>query len=84
MRLEHTPEYPGGHIVISRRNLLALLAKLETEPDSARTITAEDENGVTFAVTAEHDLAHSAGRGFPPGRMHPHTERVVRVATHDT
>lgn len=64
MRIETTPA--GLRVVLSERNLRALLSKL-TMPDSACTITME---GVY--VSAEPDDQHYADRG--PGPMHPHTE----------
>jgi len=57
-------------VKLSRRNLLALLHKLEM-PNSARTIIKPD--GVTLIV--EPDI-HYAGR--QPGPMHPETEAFIR------
>jgi hypothetical protein len=58
---------------LSRRNLLALLHKLDME-GSARTLTRWcDELHVT--VIAEEDEEHYGGRPF--GTMHPQTEAFI-------
>ncbi len=59
---------PDQHIeiVLSKRNLLTLLSKLEW-PDSAKTITDGD-----IYVRAESDEIHYKDRD--PGPMHPRTE----------
>jgi hypothetical protein len=75
-------EVPCG-LVVSRRNLLSLLAKLDGSPShSACTImyggfrlTAE-ENDVHYAHP-ERDLPH-------PGAMHPDTERALLPANFGT
>jgi len=55
-----------GAIVLSRRNLLALLVKLE-QPWSARTLVGgDDAHGVV--VRAETDEEHY---DRPPGELHP-------------
>lgn len=69
MRIE-----PDGSVVLSRRNLLTLLAKLDGFPeDSALTII-----GGSFAkglvVKAEEDEEHYGVRPVGPGVMHPDTE----------
>jgi hypothetical protein len=67
-----------GHIVkitLSKRNLLALLQKLEM-PGSKRTIYILD-NGVALGVTAESDEVHYADRE-PAGAMHPETEEAIK------
>jgi hypothetical protein len=70
-------------VTLSRRNLLALLAKLD-EPASWRTIVGgyvycDEElfDGVRLAVRAEPDELHYADRE-PPGPMLPSTEAAVR------
>lgn len=58
----------GQTIVLSRRNLQVLLAKLDGHPaDSACTIYKDG-----FYVKAEEDADHYGDR--LPGEMHPETE----------
>ncbi len=63
-------------VVLSRRNLLTLVAKLDGHPpQSAATILGPEEEGrPTLVVRAEEDGLHYRRRGFGPGRMHPLTE----------
>ncbi len=75
-------------VVLSRRNLLALLHKLEMEW-SARTITSGngyrlDEDGtptiardLELIVRSETDAEHYGERPFPAGAMHPDTEAFI-------
>lgn len=65
-----------GRIILSRRNLLALLQKLDM-PGSYRTIIAPESEG-EFVVSAETDEEHYQGR--TPGVMHPLTEEFIRKA----
>lgn len=58
-------------IVLSRRNLRTLLAKLADE-DSVRTIVRDVADGVRLAVLAEDDDDHYRDR--VPGAMAPWTE----------
>ncbi len=63
-------------VTLSRRNLRALLAKLDGAPDSSeRAIALREENGSFLVVRAEEDAAHYAGR--EPGPMHPDTEAAI-------
>lgn len=71
MRVQRLNDDDDIRVVLSRRNLLALLSKLDVEW-SAKTICQEDDRGCVY-VAAEEDAAHYAGR--TPGRMHPVTER---------
>lgn len=64
-------------VTLSRRNLLALLTKLDW-PVSARTIE-RDFGDFVLAVTAEEDADHYRDRS--PGPMHPQTERDIRPKT---
>lgn len=65
------------HVTLSRRNLKALIAKLDGHPaNSARTI-ATIANALKLIVTAEEDGIHYANRGYPPGPMVPETEEVL-------
>lgn len=60
--------------VLSRRNLMALLAKLDGFPaGSACTIGSPDGS---WYVRAEEDSVHYSERA--PGRMHPTTEHRLR------
>jgi hypothetical protein len=71
-------------VVLSRRNLLALLHKLDM-PGSARMITNNDVrvNGervmnTTIHIMCENDDEHYAKRDEPPGEMHPDTEEFIQ------
>ncbi len=61
-------------VTLSRRNLLALLAKLD-EPGSLRTII-RDCGDLVLVVRAEDDAVHYAER--EPGPMTPTTEAGIR------
>lgn len=63
------------HVKLSRRNLLALLQKLDAMGDSACTVLRWCDNGWHVVVTAEPDEIHYAGRA--PGSMHPVTETAL-------
>lgn len=69
-------------VVLSHRNLAALLAKLEGSPaDSKLTIMRsgrQEEITWNLMVTAEKDETHYQGR-IPAGEMHPETERLVSL-----
>jgi len=65
----------GVHIELSRRNLLALLHKLE-KPFSAKLISITGEDGFELWVGAAPDAAHYADR--EPGRMSQDTEEFIR------
>jgi hypothetical protein len=69
-------------VTLSRRNLRALLAKLDAHPpNSACTLTYDTRDGVVLIVTAEPDVLHYANpeRDTPnPGPMHPDTEERIR------
>ena len=61
-----------GRIVLSRRNLLSLLHKLDM-PGSVCTLIAP---GGAFVVHAEEDDKHYMGRQV--GKMHPETEDFIK------
>lgn len=64
-----------GHITqvrLSRRNLLALLAKLDGYPPGSGCSLEGGADAANFIVTAEEDHIHYQDR--PAGRMHPVTE----------
>lgn len=69
-------------LTLSRRNLLALLHKLDW-PESAREISGGDSyfDGVPiafrFAVRCEDDAEHYAKRPEAPGLMHPESEKFI-------
>lgn len=70
-------------VVLSRRNLLALLAKLDGfPPDSANTILFPgDEAQPTLVVRAESDDRHYGRREAGAGPMHPATESRLRTTS---
>lgn len=61
-------------VTLSRRNLLALLHKLEMA-GSHRMIGKELANGLTLTIKAEEDEESYQER--EPGRMHPETEKFI-------
>lgn len=74
-----------GHVLVllSRRNLLALLHKLHLR-GSARTLVCGDNNvnseptgDAVLVVQVEDDAQHYGTRLAPPGAMHPATERAL-------
>ena len=67
------PEGLGIHIYLSRRNLLALLAKLDGYPEGSSCSIIKDG----LQVTAEEDEKHYRER--VPGEMHRETERRMKV-----
>lgn len=73
-------------VVLSRRNVLSLLSKLE-QAHSARTIVQRGayvygvlHEDLFLAVQVEHDELHYADR-CPPGAMSPETEAFVASRT---
>lgn len=70
------------HVYVSRRNILALLAKLDgNPPDSNCTIVAGPVYPETF-ITAEEDekhYSHESRQGHGPGLLDPSTEVEVFV-----
>lgn len=67
----------GYHIGISlsRRNLLALLAKLDGHPVASAAEIARFDGDRWLSVTAEEDDVHYNGREAGP--MHPDTEAAI-------
>jgi hypothetical protein len=70
-------------VTLSRRNLLALLHKLDM-PGSARMLENTDveidgryAEGFHFVIHAEDDPEHYRARIEPPGPLHPQTELFV-------
>ena len=69
------------NVVLSRRNLLVLLSKLDRVAlgeKSARQIIKP--NGIT--ITAEEDDVHYGNRGHGPGPMHPADEERIGQYKH--
>lgn len=73
MRLDQTP-LGEIKIALSRRNILALLHKLDWE-GSARTIQKECDNGMLLTLVAEDDDEHYGDD--EPGIMHDVTEQFI-------
>jgi hypothetical protein len=67
-------------VALSRRNLLALLAKLDGHPyrSSTTLLLPGTDKEPTLLVLAENDRAHYGKRGYGPGLMHPSTEAWLR------
>lgn len=62
-------------VILSRRNLEALLAKLDGHRHgSACMIFSRDDVGRLLVVHAQENAEHYGGRGYPPAWMHPDTE----------
>lgn len=60
----------GETLVLSERNLLALLSKLYTDGSSC-------ELEGPIKVRAENDAQHYGRRS--PGALHPSTERILKI-----
>lgn len=73
MQLYESPS--GIEVTLSRRNILALLHKLDWE-GSARTIQKECGNGMILTLVAEEDDEHYDGN--EPGVMHTATESFIQ------
>ena len=84
MKLTVTPLRGGDNnvtaeVVLSRRNLVSLLAKVDGRPPhSARTLEKFEEGGDVLVVKAETDDEHYSDRGYPPGPMHHDTETAIK------
>jgi hypothetical protein len=63
-------------VTLSRRNLLALLHKLDME-GSARTLIKNEGAGKHLIVQAEDDEEHYNRPEGPAGPMHPETEGFI-------
>ena len=81
MRIDRSvPEHAHMAITLSRRNLLALLAKLDGHPpDSAATLVWGDPNGGSITVRAEENDPHYGSRGYGPGPMVSDTEDQIDI-----
>jgi hypothetical protein len=77
LRLHQYPSSAVAEVTLSRRNLLALLHKLEMS-GSARTLVSEDcPEGLVLVVRSEEDDEHYGARSLPPGPLHPSTEAFI-------
>lgn len=81
MRVEKDLQGNNIGLVLSRRNLLALLSKLDGHPvDSKCTIIAPSEYGYFYVMAEEdqwHYYDHPGRKVKGPGEMHPDTEADV-------
>lgn len=67
----------GIRVVLSRRNIEGLLAKLNGHPpDSALTLVGPTMYFPTIVTVEENDVhyEHQSREGTPPGRLHPDSE----------
>ena len=78
MRLEDRSGIPV--LVLSRRNLLSLLQKLDM-PDSTRTLAEQDNKFLVIAEDDDAHYAHESREGAPPGKVHPLTEAYIKVVS---
>lgn len=72
MRLELGPT---TILVLSRRNLLTLLAKLDGFPENSACMIQGGSEALGIIVKAEEDSIHYADRPF--GAMHDETEQAI-------
>jgi hypothetical protein len=80
MRLLPHPDQQHVTVVLSRRNVLALLHKL-AKTDSARTLLKSFDNGWTLTLQVESDAEHYVLTEDPvPGRMTDDTETFIGKA----
>jgi len=68
-------------VLLSRRNLLALLAKVDAHPprSAATLVFPGTDEEPTLVVRAESDRQHYGHRGYGPVPMHPATEAWIRA-----
>jgi hypothetical protein len=79
LRVHRHPRVSVCEVVLSRRNLLTLLHKLEMA-GSSRTLAGGDcAAGFELVVRAEGDDEHYAEREEGPGPMHPQTEAFLQA-----
>jgi hypothetical protein len=65
-------------VVLSRRNLLALLAKLDGAPNGSAMAIMGGADAPGCIVRAEEDDVHYGDRPEGPGPMHPDTEDRIQ------
>lgn len=63
---------PVTRVILSRRNLLALLAKMDGYPPDSGCSIEGGSDAQGYVISAEEDNIHYRDR--PAGRMHPVTE----------
>jgi|SRR5665213_906014 len=85
IRLDGEGKPRAAVVTLSRRNLLALLHKLDM-PGSARMLYNSDVEidgeyapDFAFVLRCEADGEHYAQRPDPPGPMHPNTESFIHA-----
>jgi hypothetical protein len=79
LRVYRHPQVSVCEVSLSRRNLLALLYKLEMA-GSSRTLAGGDcPEGFELVVRVEGDDEHYAKREEGPGPMHPQTEAFLQA-----
>lgn len=70
------------HVVLSKRNLLSLLAKLHQAGSLQSIFSLQDDQSILI-VTGEDDAKHYAHR-TPPGPVSPETEAILKeIAAHE-
>lgn len=80
MRLERDETTGAIRVVLSRRNLRSLLAKLDGHPKNSHMTIGGPSMYEPFWVVAEEDdvhYAHPSREGCGPGDMHPDTEEAI-------
>jgi hypothetical protein len=86
LTLQLSGQRPVAEVVLSRRNLLALVHKLDM-PGSARTLETDADAPARWKlrVRGENDAEHYHHRGSrPPGRMHGDTEQFIADRAQDS
>ena len=63
-------------VKLSKRNLLALLHKVDS-PDSAKTLFKQTDDDYRLILIAEPDSLHYQDNE-PAGKMHPSTEEFIK------
>lgn len=81
MRSERTSD-GKLRVVLSRRNIAALLAKLDGYPPGSALTLAGDHCDPPFDVVAEEDDVHYGNRVVPAGPLHPLT--LLRMGVSET
>ena len=65
-------------LVLSRRNLKTLLAKLDGFPENSALTIVGGDSAPGVVVRAEEDDIHYGSRGYGPGPMHSDTEAAIK------
>lgn len=69
---------PSIEVRISRRNLLALLVKLDLQPGSSCTLV-KPCGPIDVIIRADPDETHRPYQDRPPGPMQPETEDYAKL-----